>query len=94
MAVNAVNQMAAHCWDWILNDPSTNVHICIAVSVLRELLQDLPRCNNMSTLMIQLILNMTKKSGKKCLLFFKILQPITNSKDGENYELTIILNSN
>lgn len=30
----------------------------------------------------------------KCLLFFKILQPITNGKAGENYELTIILNSN
>jgi len=60
MAVNAVNQMAAQCWVGILNDPSTNVHICIAVSVLRELLQDLPHCNNMSTLMIQLILRMKK----------------------------------
>jgi len=37
---------------------------------------------------------MTKKSGMKCLLFFKIPQPITNGKAGENYELTIILNSN
>lgn len=94
MAVNAVNQMAAHCWAWILNDPSTSVHICIAVSVLRELLPNLPHYNHMSILMIKLILSMEQNLEWKSYLLLKISQSIINGKVGKNNELIIILNSN